>query len=442
MTQVVAEIGGPTEEGLPMITLNFPEGGVPCEVKADFQEISRVFSTPNPGALDLLYLASVVYAIDRRVYRSLAIDNWTRHISLTHPVFLVEQWNRVRPELEKCLSFLTGDRWEIQFIENRSKPLLGGLGLPRLGVPTASTVCLFSGGLDSFIGAIDWLERNPRRSLLLVGHHDPRIAGPLSDQTSVYQDLQPFYAERISPLFLAVGANSGGDTTLRSRSFLFLALGLFAANSISPGTPLIIPENGHIALNVPLTPSRRGSCSTRTVHPYYLSLIRTISTELGIHNSIENPLALKTKGECVTECLNQEALRAGMGDTASCAKRGHRRTWIRKQAKECGRCLPCIYRRAAQHSADLDNQVYGRDICAGDVDLLTHYTYADDFRAIVSFLKRNPSEWEISKLLLSNGNLDLERLPEYSRMVKRAIVEVRRLIQDKGTDAVKRQVGV
>ena len=301
---------------------------------------------------------------------------------------------------------------------------------------------LFSGGLDSLTGVIDYLETNQTNSLILMGHHDPRIAGPLSDQLAVLEHLEQHYPDRIHPLLVAAGPVSGNDTTLRSRSFLFIALGVYAASTLSDNVTLLVPENGNIALNAPLTPSRTGSCSTRTVHPYFLVKIKEILAGLGIDVLIANPLGTKTKGECLAECLNQDALMAAVPATASCAKRGHTNTWLRRSAKQCGRCMPCIYRRAALHQIDSDHEIYGRDVCTGEVDLNSTHEYADDFRAFVTFLHSNPPREDIAALLFSNGKLDISKLDRYADVVSRAMEEVRDLLRDKATDELKLQAGI
>ena len=74
-----------------------------------------------------------------------------------------------------------------------------------------------------------------------------------------------------------------------------------------------MPENGYIALNIPLTPSRVGTCSTRTTHPYFLHTVRELTGLLGMTNPIENPLAGRTKGEVLALCQDQTMLRAPGG---------------------------------------------------------------------------------------------------------------------------------
>lgn len=59
----------------------------------------------------------------------------------------------------------------------------------------------------------------------------------------------------------------GSENSTRGRSFLFFALGVFAGTGLGKAFTLRVPENGLIALNVPLDPLRLGSNSTRTTHP-------------------------------------------------------------------------------------------------------------------------------------------------------------------------------
>ena len=117
-------------------------------------------------------------------------------------------------------------------------------------------------------------------------------------------------------------------------------------------------------------------------------------------------------------------------------------TIIKDFCKGCGFCIPCIYRRAALHKIDMDVEKYGRDICTGEVDLDSDKELANDFRALVSFLRRNVSTQEIASLLLANGSINLTDLPQYTRLVGRALDEVRALLRDKGNDVIKQRAGI
>lgn len=419
--------------------------GEPSLLELDCSSLRPFGPVEGPG-LEFLYFASVVYGVDKLVLRGAADDNWTRDLTVHLPVAKPEQWASAADALSSCLNFLTGDRWQFHFSSRTAtlfRPKKVSNRRPLLSPPKTHAVCLFSGGLDSLIGAIDWLESHAGEILTLAGHHDPKVPGPSGDQDRLLEVLRPAYPNRVRTLQTRIGLDPPGDEiTLRSRSVLFIALGVFAAASLG-NLSLLIPENGTIALNVPLTPSRRGSCSTRTAHPFYLSSLEAVLPALGLPIRIENPLGLKTKGEALSECLNQGLIRRLAPISASCAKRGHTFTWVNKSALNCGRCMPCIYRRAALHAIDLDTEVYGADVCTGQVDLDdTDLDAPNDFRACVSFLRQALTEEKMASLLMASGRLPLGALPAYSSVVVRAMDEIRNLLRDKATNDIKRRAAV
>ena len=410
-------------------------------------EYSRLLPLGRPGplALDLLLLASAVYAIDKLVARSTAGDGWTRDFELRVPASDPGRWSGAANAINECLSFLTGDRWTVEFSELRSRLARPG-GRRRRGVrrPAGESVCLFSGGLDSLVGTIDHLEEHGDERVLLIGHHDGQMPGPLSDQRALLPLLMRAYPDRVSAVLPRVGhSGTAQELTLRGRSLVFVALGVFAAAAQGEGTPVLIPENGTIALNPPLTPARRGSCSTRTAHPHYLDLLRRVLSTIGLDHPLSNPLAQKTKGEVVVGCRNRELVHSLAQLTVSCAKRGHTRNWPNRTAGSCGCCMPCIYRRAALHAAGLDTEPYGADICSGEVDLDNPGLEApNDLRAFLSFLRAEHSAQRIGSMLLANGSLDPGRVPESAALVRRTMEEVQALLRAKATPEVRRRAGI
>lgn len=435
------DITGPAStEELPKVKLEESGGEELCKFWfVDFDRFQNV-APYSEVATDFFLLAASVYCLDRNESRDDASDNWTRDLELTVPVSDTAVWSGSKGRVENLLSFLTGDRWVVEFTEREANVFVENEEeIDLAGVEAAS---LFSGGLDSFVGVVDWLEQNPASSLLLVGHRDPNVSGPKGDQLRARRHLKSAYNGRTQPLFVGFGPDAGVDTSLRSRSLLFIGLGICAASKVSSTAPLLMPENGTIALNPPLTPSRSGSCSTRTAHPHYLSEVNNLLEEIGLGNRVENPLSSKTKGEVLSECENDDLLKRVAHETNSCAKRNHTRTWVRREASQCGRCMPCIYRRAALHQIGEDNEVYGLDICTGEVDVTSGKTLADDFRACLSFLNRSPSIREIKSLLVSNGRLEIAKLDDYAGLVVRAMDEIRDLLREKATDDIKARAGL
>ncbi len=144
------------------------------------------------------------------------------------------------------------------------------------------------------------------------------------------------------------------EDTLRGRSFLFFALAAMTADAIGGDMVVHVPENGLISLNVPLDPLRLGALSTRTTHPFYMARVDQLLRGLGLTVRLENPYALMTKGEMAKGCADLAFLEKAARHTMSCSSPGSRRydrDPAEREPKHCGRCVPCLIRRAAIYEA-------------------------------------------------------------------------------------------
>lgn len=319
--------------------------------------LSELGLTPSETSVDLALLAATVTAADTRISRNRnAQDLWTREIALHVPVADPALWNSQTGLLSKLLDFLTGDRWSLQFHERPEieDGLVSASTKPRTINPTS--VCLFSGGLDSFIGAIDLLSQGD--TPLFISHYWDSI-------TSKYQrECSDLLSDRYDQEFGHVRARIGfrketiegdeGENTLRGRSFLFFSLATLAADAAGGPMEINVPENGLISLNVPLDPLRVGALSTRTTHPYYMARYNELLHNLGINAYLNNPYAFMTKGEMARQCLDQSFLRQHAANTMSCSSPQSTR-WNpdlnEEQSIHCGRCVPCLIRRASLFAA-------------------------------------------------------------------------------------------
>ncbi len=423
------------------LSLHFSGQATAVDLDVNGASLLKISRALPDMAQDFLCIASCIYAADKAVARKAEDDKWTRHMAIEIPVEHENTWTRVAEELSDCVGFLTGDLWEISFRHGEKRLIQKKARKRRVPFkrPKGEAVCLFSGGLDSFIGAIDWLAENQNEKLLLVGHYDRHVSGPGADQRALRDVCRAKFPGRFELAQTQVGLSSGGvDTNFRSRSLLFIALGCYFAEILGEGTPVMIPENGPIALNFPLTPSRRGSCSTRTVHPNFLGGLNQILATVGILNPVGNPYELKTKGEMVDECLDPLLLNKASKLTRSCAKANRRGHWInRKGPLGCGICIPCLFRRASLHKRGMDDEVYG--IPVESISDLQGDARAD-LLALVAFLRRNHSDREIAAGLLGNGTLPLERVPLYVDLVKRMRAEVLLWLRKKGSSYLKNEV--
>ena len=296
-----------------------------------------------------------------------------------------------------------------------------------------AAVSLFSGGLDSLIGVINWLEDNPTASIVLASTYDAQAENSRSDQDRLLPHLKAEYAGRIQRYVARTGLCSGGeDTNFRSRSLAFIGNAVLAASFLGDDTPIIIPENGAIALNYPLTPARRGSLSTRTVHPHFIAMLGSLLNTLGLQYPLNNPYLLKTKGEMMQECRNATLLRASYSDSASCGKRGHKEHWEDKRTRQCGACVPCIFRRAAVHSVGFPTELYGYGLTSGGALQRILSNPNHDLSSVIDFIERNDDSDTIWRTLRSNGRLDLSLKGQYTSLVERLRDEVKNWAQSMG----------
>jgi hypothetical protein len=259
------------------------------------------------------------------------------------------------------------------------------------------------------------------------------VAGPRSQQLGLLPTVASAYPGRVDLVQERVchRPSAAQETTLRSRSLVFLALGLYTARVFGPEVPLFAPENGLIAINLPLTPSRIGSCSTRTMHPFFLSRLRAALGEVAIDNPVTNPFEFRTKGECVRDSLNRPLVETLANRSVSCSHAGRRQLWVRKGAANCGYCVPCLFRRGALHRAGLDDgSMYGLDVFAGELRLDDENASGADMRALLDFLRSGRTVERIARGIRAAAPVD--PLRPYAEVVARGFDEVRALIDDKG----------
>lgn len=235
------------------------------------EEIRHRKLNPAPRAWDFLSIALSVMAADVAGHRDRSPDGWTRQFELEISVADPSFWSSQAPALERLLAFLTTDLWKLRFIG-------GGFQLaPERDIvrPNEDCVVLLSGGLDSFIGAIN-LSKGGRK--------------PFAVSQSVRGDeaKQDAFAAMIGGGLNHLRLNHNvrvpdpeAMPSQRARSIIFLAHGILAATTLAQyhaGNEVVLNvcENGFISINPPLTDMRLGSLSTRTSHPAVLAMLHHI----------------------------------------------------------------------------------------------------------------------------------------------------------------------
>jgi hypothetical protein len=342
------------------------------DIGSSLDDLSKVGVFPSEMGIDLLVLAAHVQAADTRISRSTeSQDGWTREIRIVVPVSDPTRWNTAIPLLQRLLNFLTGDRWTLGF---RPRPAgfentVSDRPLQLIPAPF-DCLSLFSGGLDSLIGAIDSLEQG--KTPLLISHAGDGATS--NAQNKLFGALEKNYPKQnLARLRIWMDFRNWGvpgvesEKTTRGRSFLFFATGVFAGTGLNRSFVLNVPENGLIALNVPLDPLRLGAFSTRTTHPFYIARWNELLGVLGISGRIENQYWNKTKGEMAADCKNQALLAKLAPKSLSCASPTKGR-WLHLSTGHCGFCLPCLIRRAALLSIGDSTPYALPDLTAHELD--------------------------------------------------------------------------
>jgi 7-cyano-7-deazaguanine synthase in queuosine biosynthesis len=431
---------------------DFENKKIEVGLNIDFKNLYLFTGRQSRIDFDVFLIGCFVYGIDILLPREKFADNgWNREIEVEFPVENPTVFNNGKMILQDALTFLTGDDWIISFAQREGFPLYNPSRrlkpAEEVFLKSHKKVSLFSGGLDSLIGVIDQLSTSNDR-MVLVSHYDgTSFRGARADQNKINDVLKNKYPHyhliqtRVDLSRLDTNSNKvHKETTLRSRSFLFLCKAIFVAHSIDNDTDVLIPENGTISLNYPLTPSRISSCSTRTSHPYYLAKVEEFIKSIGLNHSIRNRYEFKTKGEMLEECKDRDLILKTHSLSCSCGKRGTRKD-IRDNStgtNHCGICMPCIYRRVALYKLGI-NELVGTNIFNPQKRQLENIP---DMPAFLDFMKRPLGIEEIKRNLLVCATLPLDKLNEYADVVIRTRNEIKRWISDKGNGYIKQKIGI
>jgi 7-cyano-7-deazaguanine synthase in queuosine biosynthesis len=387
---------------------------------------------PSPPAADLLRLGMAAYCTDKLLTRQeVADDAWTRDIELRLPVHRRSAFDAQRETLQRAMDFLSGDRWTLQFEDHPLEPPARQENLiPR----HVGAVALFSGGLDSLAGAIDALSDGTR--VIGVAHFDAGITP--KRQRDLWTALEGQFgglAVGLRRLLLRPVPESFNavvhhqlppiekrESTTRARSMMFLTAAIAVADAIDPHCPVVMPENGFIGINVPLTGARQGSLSTRTTHPHFIGLLGDVVAGLGLDHKICNPYRLMTKGEILAASADSRLLGRLAPDSLSCSHPEATRHRPPYQEGNCGYCWPCLIRRASMHHVGWDQTDHYIFDALTNTDLLQPESKTGaSLRATVASLHDEPTSFSV----LRNGPVPPADIEDFFGVHQRGRQELR-----------------
>lgn len=373
MKRCLIECGVPRASEADALAMNVSEPGKNVNLRIDYISRPMIGNIPDP-LIDLLEVAAYVYCADQRIARGSAMltnfgEDWRRSLIFSIPVRHPEVWQRadVQELLLDTLGFLSDDSYEFHFRTAETPVQPRELYFPELldALQDNDEVALFSGGVDSFAGAVNDIV-TLGKSVTLVGHYSSTKVRNVQEE--LIRDLKRRgYERRVSyvPVWVSNEGAKPVEFTQRTRSFLFACLGLVVAQ-MSGKNGFSFYENGVVSINLPLAGDVVGGRATRTTHPRVIRGFEALfSTLLDREIEIRTPLQWLTKKE-----VTQKIADAGMADmlaaTVSCTRP---RSWTVKQ-KHCGLCSQCIDRRFAILAAGLEqyepSQNYKRDLLLGD----------------------------------------------------------------------------
>lgn len=322
-------------------------------VNVRIEDVAQAFSKDlSPRLEDLLEIAAYLYAADSSAKREGAwtddaVEPWQRDFRFVIPVKDLSFWQRedVQQLMIAAITFISNDKVSFEFVQaSDARPRQGFLEFgrddrwPFMGVPR---VLMFSGGLDSLAGALETASRN--ENLVLVSHRSVSIMD--SRQKSLFSEMK----KRLSvpmirvPVWLNKGKILGRESTQRTRTFLFWALGVLVAESVKADGVRFF-ENGIVSLNLPIADEVVGARASRTTHPHALHLLGRLGSLITNRDlPVDNPYFFKTKKDIV-ETLAKVDGQDLIQFTTSCARTGLFRSGTQWH---CGVCSQCIDRRIA-----------------------------------------------------------------------------------------------
>jgi hypothetical protein len=319
------------------------------------------FGGPLPPRLvDLLRIAMSAYVIDRTTKRKAPSvqDGWSRsfhvHLEMLDPKF----WQRdaVCSALTRCVEFVSGDRWDFEFLQGGVVPPASASRgfFPHEPGEDRETPCLYSGGLDSAAGLVRRLgEQLGRHFLPVTVTHQSRQWGRVLGQLKLLRrrgsgSLTPLVvpAEMKRPL------RCDEENTQRCRAFLFACVGGVAA-AMNRSAVVEVYESGVGAVNLPLYDWMVGSRATKSSHPHFLRFASQLVTlAAGRDVTFRLPFLGLTKAEVVRSLAGDGDLESLACSTVSCVHYPLRE----KRHKQCGCCPACVFRRHAMATAGIEER--------------------------------------------------------------------------------------
>ncbi len=296
------------------------------------------FANWNPRVFDSFVLAAAIQFCDHTKTRPSV--RWGREIILRIPVHEPVHWRSavVSEALHGVLEFLTGDRWNLDFVA-RTKPESPSRQ-QNLCLPDGERVVIpFSDGLDS--RAVAGLAKCKHGHRLI----QVRLGSPSRNGHRGKGERMPFASV---PYRVCFGHRRSVETSARSRGFKFALLSGVAAY-LSQARQVIVSESGQGALGPVLVPVGQAYEDYRN-HPLFTDRMEIFLSALFDHEiRYTYPRLWHTKAETVAEFMATCPDGTSWAQTRSCWQ-GPRHVSVFGRWRQCGTCAACMLRRMSVHA--------------------------------------------------------------------------------------------
>lgn len=321
------------------------KGWMRCEIGKNLKFLSDgletyCFAPWQPVIFDALLLAATVDFADKILARP--PRGWGRNFVIRVPVHDPSHWNAkaVSDSLHDALNFLTGDKWDITFVQ-RKKSAVSPQQKHFNFSTSAKAVMAFSDGMDSqAVAGIKELEL--KDGLIRV-----RVGTKKSDRPVARDSLRPFTSV---PYKVNTG-NRNDESSARSRGFKFALISGVAAYLVD-APEVIVPESGQGSLGPVLIPVSHAYKDYRN-HPVFTEKMSKFLEAL-LHKKIKYvfPRLWYTKGETLSEFVRNGSDGSQWSETWSCWQQ-NRNSSVDGKRRHCGICAACMLRRLSVHAAGL-----------------------------------------------------------------------------------------
>ncbi len=310
-----------------------------------FRNVARVLEQQiSPRLTDLLEVAAYVYAADCATRRGRqwtdgdSKEPWSRDFAFVIAVREPEFWasQQISSQLAELLNFLSNDKYSFTFVPlKRERPdqqryfEFGDREDWPFHAP--ERVIMFSGGLDSLAGAVEMAKTGG--GLTLVSHRP--VSTLSSRQRNLFRALKREFPGRLIhvPVWINKREGLGRESSQRTRSFLYAALGAVVGESVQAGGVRFY-ENGIVSLNFPVADEVVRARASRTTHPVALQALQALCSKItGRDFVVDNPYLFKTKTEVIAG-LGVNGAAHLIPHTCSCAHS----MFKPKMQSHCGSC--------------------------------------------------------------------------------------------------------